>query len=118
MTRRNGKPAEERNPLELGKQAVPEDATSLAKWPMLCNLLWPRHRDGKCVREAGRIVLKVVGGYYVVSVACPTEQVQTQLVFETLDGLLDQLEIRVHESTCVWLPDFESQKRARQQARK
>lgn len=115
--RKNGKAAQESNPLELGKNACPEDAEALAKWPMLCNLLWPRFKDGKCVRGAGRVTVKCIGGYYVVAVACPTEQVQTTLVFESLVNLLDQLESSVQSSICVWLPDFESQKKARQQAK-
>jgi len=66
----------------------------------------------------GRITIKCIGGYYVVTLNCPTEAVQSTHLFETLDGLLGALEVRVQEATCIWLPDYESQKKARQESKK
>jgi hypothetical protein len=117
LSKRNGKADDARGPLPLGQQSTPEDAQGVEKHPFLTDLLFPRFKDGKCVRQAGRLTLKIVGGYYVVTVACPTESVQTTLVFRTLEALLDQVEQSVQLSTIVWLPDFEKQKKDRQQAK-
>jgi hypothetical protein len=118
VSRRNGKLTKEDGPLSLGSDVAPQDSGGLGTLPHLCNLIWPRWRNGKCTRVAGRITIKCIGGYYVVTINCPTEAVQTTQIFESLEGLLAELEQRVQSSTCIWLPDYESQKRARQESKK
>jgi hypothetical protein len=118
VSRKNAKQTNGDGPLVLGADVAPQDEQGLRALPHLCNLLWPRWRNGKCTRVPGRLTIKCIGGYYVVSVNCPTEAVQSTHLFETLEGLLAALELRVQESSCIWLPDYESQKRARQESKK
>jgi hypothetical protein len=117
MSRRNGNGRKEGPLQDLGKDRAPEDDAAAAKWPNLLALLTPLFDEGKCKRLAGRLTIKILGGYYVVSIACPTEKLQTTAVLRSVVDLFDQLEQHVTSGLCVWLPDFESQKKARQQAK-
>jgi hypothetical protein len=117
MSRRNGNGRKEGPLDQLGKDRAPDDDQAAAKWPNLFALMNPIFTEEKCKRLAGRLTLKIIGGYYIVSIACPTEKLQTTAILTTMVDLFDQLEQHVTEGRCVWLPDFESQKRARQQAK-
>lgn len=118
MSRKNGASNGEGDHLVLGGDRAPNDAVAKEKWPTLVDVLWPRFKDGKLSRLAGRLGIKIIGGVYVLTVSAPHEQVQTTVYTSTLDGLLDVLEAHVRAPTTVWLPDFESQKKARQKALK
>jgi hypothetical protein len=102
--------------LHLGRDRALDDPEGLEQCPTLIELLSPRWKDDKCTRLGGSLALRVVGGFYVVKIACPSEEVQATFTLTTLANLEAHLEESVRSSSIVWLPDYESQKRARRDA--
>ena len=102
--------------LALGKDRELDDPTALAECPTLYDVLRPRWKDGKCTRMGGSLSLRVVGGFYVGRLSCPTEQVTATICLTTLATLTADLERAVQSNSIVWLPDYESQKKARREA--
>lgn len=96
------------------RRQAPDDAQAVEVWPTLLGCLLPVWVDGKCKRQAGSLRVRLIGGYYQVTLHCPTEGLETSLVVETLVGLLDALERRLNDPGCVWTPDFDSIKKTRQ----
>jgi hypothetical protein len=115
MSKKNGK-VEEKDRVALGVALKLEDPEGMEVAPTLIDILSPRFKDGKCTRQGGSLSLRVVGGFYVVRIACPSEQVQATFTLSTLASLLTDLERNVQSSSCVWLPDYDSQKKARREA--
>src|ERR1700687_821026 len=102
--------------LKLGKDRELDDPAALEGCPTLYDLLRPRWKDGKCTRMGGSLSLRVVGGFYVVRLSCPTEQVTATVCLTSLANLSADLEAAVQSNSVVWLPDYESQKKARRDA--
>jgi hypothetical protein len=115
MSKKNGKP-EEKDRVALGVNVVLEDPDGKDAAPTLFDILAPRFKDGKCTRLGASLSLRVVGGFYVIRIGCPSEQAQATFTLHTLASLLADLERNVQSSSCVWLPDYDSQKRARRDA--
>jgi hypothetical protein len=103
--------------LPLGRDRKLDDPEGLDQCPTLLDLLSPRFKEDKCTRLGGSLSLRVVGGFYVVRIACPSEQVQATFTLTTLANLETHLEECVRSSSVVWLPDYDSQKKARQDAK-
>ena len=102
--------------LDLGRNRNIEDPEGELACPTLSQLLLPRFKEGKCTRLGGSLSLRVVGGFFVVRIACPTEQCQTTFTLTSLSQLTERLEAAVQSTSTVWLPDYDSQKRARREA--
>jgi len=92
----------------------PTDDNAVQNWPTLMSCLYPIWVDGKCKRQSGSLKIRLVGGYYVVTLSCPTEGMEASLTTDTLVDLFDALEARVSDPACVWTPDFAAVKRTRQ----
>lgn len=95
----------------------PTDQEGETRWPNVIACLYPIWRDGKCVRREGTLKIRLVGCYYAVTLSCPTEGVETDLVVDTLVDLFDALEGLLRSGKAVWRPDWQSTKKARQQGR-
>lgn len=96
----------------------PADDAGLDAFPTLTQCLFPIWKDSKCVRISGGVRIRLVGGYYLVTVSCPSEGLETTLTTPTLVGLLEALEAHVRNPATIWTPTFEEQKRARQDAKR
>jgi hypothetical protein len=92
----------------------PSDPEAVKRWPTLTSLLNPVWKDAECVRQSGYLRMRLVGGYYLVTVVCPTEQLETTVTLDTLVDLNDSIESAVCNPRCVWLPTFEATKKSRQ----
>lgn len=110
------KKADDVMPLALmeGKLRAPTDADLEASCPTLHRCLSPIWKDGKCVRQSGSLKVRLIGGYYQMTLSCPTEGVETSITLESLVGCLEALDERLQSPGCVWTPDFVEQKKARQ----
>lgn len=110
------KPPEEKTPIPLAamRRQAPEDALLEEQCPILYSCLQPVWTEGKCKRQSGALRIRLVGGYYQVTLACPTEGLETSLVTATLVDVTKQLEERLNDPACIWTPDFAVQKKARQ----
>jgi hypothetical protein len=104
------------SPLAGVSTQCPTDAEALKLWPNLIACLYPQWREGKCIRQAGSLRIRLVGCYYATTLSCPTEGVETDLVTETLVGLFDSLEALLASGRAVWRPDFYHTKKSRQEA--
>lgn len=100
-------------PLVAKGNQCPQDDAAGDRWPNLLSVMYPQTMDGKPVRLPGSLSVAVNGGYYIVTVRCPSEGLDTRLVVETLVDLLDQVERHVSSPVCVWLPDWNSTKKIR-----
>lgn len=118
MSRRNGKRRNDARPAVLAVNEQLNDDDGEKRYPTLYSLLAPSFHDGECVRVSGRMTIKVVGSHYMVTIACPTEELQATLLLPSMEELLDKLEQMVQSPETKWVPDFDSLKRARQQAKK
>lgn len=96
-----------------GLQA-PSDSTGAAAYPNLFACLVPTWEDGKCLRQSGSVRLKLVGGDDAVTLTCPTEQLETTMVTDTLVNLVGLLESHVANGASIWTPTWEVAKKARQ----
>lgn len=99
--------------LAVSRQAPDDDALATA-CPTLYKCLVPIWKEGKCKRQSGSLRVRLIGGYYQVTLSCPTEGVETSLVTDTLVGIEGQLESRLRDPSCIWTPDFAAQKKSRQ----
>lgn len=93
---------------------APTDHALSERCPTLHSLLQPVWKDGKCKRQSGSLRIRLIGGYYAVTLSCPTEGVETQIVLESLVDWLDAAEARLRDPGCIWTPDWESTKKTRQ----
>lgn len=94
-------------------QKAPSDSEGLRLYPTLMQCLMPVWKDGKCLRQSGGLRLRIVGGYYLLTIHCPTEGVEATLTAETLVDMLAQLEQSLQLHQLRWFPDFERQKKTR-----
>jgi hypothetical protein len=117
LSLKNGRSKVEAGPVIPGINRVLDDAEAQETLPTLFSLLNPAFKDDKCVRLGGTLRLRVIGGYYVVTVSCPTEEKQATVVVTSLVPLVTALETALRDPMCVWLDDFEKQKRARREAK-
>ncbi len=92
---------------------APTDDKAMAEYPLLMQCLLPIWKDGKCVRQSGGLRIRLVGGYFLASLHCPTEGVEATLTTDTLSDLLLQLENSLKLDQLRWFPDFERQKKTR-----
>src|SRR5579872_6129642 len=97
--------------LNADPNKAPADTEGREKYPTLHWCLSPIWKDGKCVRAAGELKLKVVGGYYLVTVRLVSEARETTLTTETLVSLADQLENHLTRPSTIWFPDWTAKKR-------
>lgn len=104
--------------LNTDANKAPDDNEGRAAYPTLHWCLSPQWKEGKCVRQAGELRVKVVGGYYLVSVRCVTEARETTLTTDTLVSMCEQLERHLTAPTTIWFPDWAASKKARQDAKK
>lgn len=110
------KPAEVPGPLPLlaMRKQSPDDAELEKQAPTLYSCLQPLWKEGKCKRASGSIRVRLVGGYYQITLSCPTEGLETSMVTDTLVDVIGQLEKRLNDPACIWTPDFSEQKKSRQ----
>lgn len=93
---------------------VMHDPQGLDKYPVLSSLLHPIWKDGNCVRQSGTMRVSLIGGYFIVCVSCPTEQVETRVTLESLVNMIDLVEAAVRDPRATWLPTFAATKKTRQ----
>jgi hypothetical protein len=107
-------------PAVFGKQTtlVPEDDAGEKALPNVLDCLLPRWKDGRCVRESGRIGVRVVGCYFVCTLTCPSEGLECSVSSLSIVGLIEALEKVAADPNTVWTPTFAAQKKARQDASK
>jgi len=82
--------------------STPADKEARKAFPNLFDLLCPRYRDGVCTRQAGRLTVRVDGGAYRVQIECPTEQVQTIFMVESLFTLMSDTEALLLTGKLHW----------------
>ncbi len=92
---------------------TPTDQAGEKAYPTVAALLQPLWRDGRCTREAGSIRLRIVGPYFLVSITCPTEGLETTATLASIVGLMDALEKHVNAADAVWTPTFDRVKKAK-----
>jgi hypothetical protein len=97
-----------------GRLQAPQDPGAKAKWPTLTELLDPVWTDGKCMRQSGSLRIRLVGGYYLVTLACPTEGLETTMTTDTLVDAFDALEAMLVSGKALWMPDWNVVKKSRQ----
>lgn len=114
MSRKNGRQPEMTSPVVSTLREGPTDDVARERWPTLAPCLWPVWRDEKCVRQAGSLKLTIAGDHYFLKLSCPTEGVECLLITTTLVDILDQMEQLLQSGRAVWIPDYETTKRARQ----
>ena len=110
------KPPEAPGPLPLlaMRKQAPDDGELEKQAPVLFSCLQPLWREGKCKRASGSLRVRLVGGYYQVTLSCPTEGLEMSMVTDTLVDLVKQIEARLNDPACIWTPDFSEQKKSRQ----
>ena len=118
MARKGDEPAPVPPTLLGDSNRAPADQEGREKFPTLHWCLSPIWKDGKCVRQAGEVKMRVVGGYYLVTVRCVSEQRETTMTTDTLVGLCEQLERHLTAPGTIWFPDWSATKRSRQEAKK
>lgn len=101
-------------PVAAMRKQAPDDNLLKAKCPTLHQLLMPIWIDGKCKRQSASLRVRLVGGYYMVTLSCPTEGLETNVVTDSLVGLIELLEAKVSDPGCIWTPDFAAIKKTRQ----
>jgi hypothetical protein len=115
MSKKNG----DTLPVFLRTQSlVPQDSDGEETYPVLSQCLMPRWRDGRCIRESGRIGIRIVGSYYMATVTCPSEGLECSVSCSSIIGLMDRIEQAVASPDTVWTPTYGAQKRARQDAQR
>lgn len=100
--------------VKAAQNLSPTDETSKDTWPTLYELLRPIWKDGKCLRQAATIKLRLAGPYYLVTLSCPTEGLEATLTTDTLVCLFDQMEEFLASAACPWMPDWQQAKKSRQ----
>ena len=100
--------------LVKASQLSPSDAKGEEQWPTLMECLLPIWKDGKCKRQSGHLRIRLTGSWFVATLSCPTEGMETSVSSDTLSGLLDALEAKLRSPECQWTPDWESVKKTRQ----
>lgn len=106
--------AQKAKPLESLNSLVPQDAKGAELYPNLMDCLMPRWVDGQCVRQSGSLRMRIVGSWFLLSLTCPTEGVETSVTLDTVVKALEALEKTIASGKAVWTPTFERQKKAGQ----
>lgn len=91
---------------------VLKDSNAEENLPNLYDHMAPIYEGHTLMRCAGTIRISVEGGYYRVSLSCPTEKVETVMVTDSLVGIIDALERYLAMGTQVYKPAWEKTKKA------
>lgn len=95
-------------------QLVPHDEDASSEYPVLMSVLLPRYRgDGKLTREPGVLSVRIDGAVFRITVVCPTEGLQATVETPRIMEILTTIELAVSSPACVWVPTWDSKKRAR-----
>lgn len=113
-----GKPKKAERPavvslIQSTSAKAPDDPEGKSKWPALLELLCPIWEDGVCKRQAGKLQITLTGPYFIISLGCPTERVECQLMVESLSTALDELEASLHSGRAKWVDDWRKKKESR-----
>lgn len=82
--------------------SVVQDDAGKALYPVLVDLLTPRHRDGKMTRQGGRLSFKAESGSWRMQIECPTEGVQCSVVISSLETALAEMEDAILSKRANW----------------
>jgi hypothetical protein len=74
----------------------------------------PQWADDKLRRSGGTLTIKPLGSYWVLTLRCPAEGVETSVPLPTLIGALDSLEASLANGDAIWKPTYEALKKAGQ----
>jgi hypothetical protein len=108
----NGKvPRERANLLSNLQAAVFHDEEGGKRYPQLSDLLTPRIKDGRLVRQAGVMSVTVEGGAVRVTIRCEEEGLQCVGTFDTLHDLLKRVESFVTSQHAVWTLTYNAKKK-------
>lgn len=88
----------------------PSDQAALEKWPTLCDVMYPRYREDAITWQAGSISIRIEGGYYAVTLTCPTEGKQLSIVVASLATAFDDLEAMLKSGQSHWRLTYEAKK--------
>jgi hypothetical protein len=104
------------HPSLLGKTALsPHDDDACSAWPLLMGLLLPTFdAKARLTREAGILSIRIDGSVFRVTLVCPTEGVQSTYETPTLIDLFSLLNDHLSRPTTIWVPTYDSKKRAGQ----
>lgn len=70
--------------------------------------------DGLSIRrQPGRLTISVDGSYYRVTLACPTEKIQTIFVLDSLAEMFENVEKSLAEGKQVYSPMFDRSKKSK-----
>ena len=94
------------NPLTL------KDPDAAAQYPNVCDVLFPRWKDGKQTRQRGKVTIAPLGAAYRVTVDCPTEVLETSVMLPTLCDLFGQLEAFLASGKAIWVPGYQKNRKA------
>ena len=97
---------------------IPQDGQGAKLFPTLMELLLPKWVDGKCVRQSGRLSMRIVGPYFVFTVSCPTEGLETSVTLASIVEALEAIERHCVDPGAIWTPTFDRQKQARKEEEK
>jgi hypothetical protein len=115
MEAKQSKPPIERAAcLENLQVVVPADDEAAKRFPTIYDCLMPRWKEGACVRQSGKISIRITGSLFTITLECPTEGLQASLSSETFADLFTRLEKLLASGKAQWVPSWEIQKKARQ----
>ena len=100
---------------------VPDWSEAWAPYETVFALMVPVWKEGKCVRLSGRVGIRVVGPYFVATLTCPSEGLETSVTLADLCNLMVDLESHCRSPQAIWTPTFDRVKAAKadeQKARK
>jgi hypothetical protein len=101
-------------PLVAVNSQRPCDADGEARWPNVYACLLPVWKEGRCLRQCGRISVRVIGSVFEIALSCPTEGVEMTMRVPTLVDALDAMEAHLRSGAAVWAPDWVTAKKIRQ----
>jgi hypothetical protein len=88
----------------------PSDDPGVEKYPVLCDVLFPRQKDDIVTWKGGRLSITVEAGYYAVTLTCPSEGKQCSVMSESLTTLFADLEAVLANGQAVWRLTFDAKK--------
>jgi hypothetical protein len=112
MSNERKKPERERAELLADRKAAElHDEEARKHYPFLCDVLYPRFRDGVQTRVAGILTLTVENGAYRVTLRCEEEGLQTVAVLTTLSDLWTCLEAFLASEKAAWTLTYNAKKK-------
>lgn len=82
----------------------------MEQWPTLCDVMFPRHKDDAITWQAGSLSIRIEGGYYAVTLVCPSEGKQVSIVVASLTTALDDLEAILRSGQAHWRLTYSAKK--------